>query len=100
MPSKLPDLDPIVHGQVRLAILSILAGADEADFTYLRDQIETTDGNLSVHLSKLEKARYIAAKKQFLERRPKTTYRMTSRGRKAFADYVEALRALVGGDLG
>lgn len=99
MPPKLPDLDPVIHGQVRLAILSILAGAEEADFTYLRDQIETTDGNLSVHLSKLEKARYIAVKKQFQDRRPKTTYRMTSRGRKAFSGYVEALKAFLGSEL-
>lgn len=98
--SKLPELDPIVHGKVRLAILSLLAGADEADFTYLRDQLGTTDGNLSVHLSKLEKAKYIAVKKRFVDRKPRTSYRMTDRGLKAFAGYVEAVKALLGDQLG
>jgi DNA-binding MarR family transcriptional regulator len=94
---KLPDLDPVIHGKVRLAILSILAGAEEADFTYLRDRLETTDGNLSVHLSKLEKARYVAVRKRFIDRRPNSAYHMTDRGRKAFADYVRAVKQLLGG---
>lgn len=98
--SKLPELDPIVHGKVRLAILSLLAGAEEADFTYLRDQLGTTDGNLSVHLSKLEKARYIAVKKRFVDRKPRTSYRMTERGHKAFTGYVEAVKTLLGDQLG
>jgi DNA-binding MarR family transcriptional regulator len=97
--AKLPDLDPIVHGKVRLAILSILVGAEEAEFTYLRDAVATTDGNLSVHLSKLEKAKYVMAKKQFVDRKPNTTYRMTERGRKAFAEYVKAVKALLGPEL-
>lgn len=96
---KLPDLDPIIHGKVRLAILSILVGAEEAEFTYLRDAVGTTDGNLSVHLSKLEKARYVVVRKQFLDRKPNTTYRMTDKGRKAFADYVKAVKALLGPEL-
>jgi DNA-binding MarR family transcriptional regulator len=94
--TKLPELDPIIHGPVRLAILSMLVGADEADFTYLRDKIEATDGNLSVHLSKLEKAGYIAVRKRFLDRKPRTTYRMTDKGRTAFAAYVRAVKALLG----
>ncbi|HWM84498.1 MAG TPA: transcriptional regulator [Kofleriaceae bacterium] len=96
---KLPDLDPVIHGKVRLAILSILAGAEEADFTYLRDQLDTTDGNLSVHLSKLEKARYIAVRKRFIDKRPNSAYRMTEKGRQAFADYVQAVKALLGQQL-
>lgn len=97
--AKLPDLDPVIHGKVRLAILSILAGADEADFTYLRDQLDTTDGNLSVHLSKLEKARYIAVRKRFIDKRPNSAYRMTEKGRQAFADYVQAVKTLLGQQL-
>lgn len=93
---KLPDLDPVIHGKVRLAILSILVGADDADFTYLRDRIETTDGNLSVHLSRLEKAGYIAVRKRFIDRRPNSAYHMTERGRKAFATYVRAVKKLLG----
>lgn len=93
---KLPDLDPIIHGKVRLSILSILVGADDVEFTYLRDRLELTDGNLAVHLSKLEKAKYISVTKRFIGNKPNTTYRMTERGRKAFAGYVRALRLLLG----
>ena len=94
--AKLPDLDPVIHGKVRLAILSILVGAEDADFTYLRDRIEATDGNLSVHLSRLEKAGYIAVRKRFIDRRPNSAYHMTERGRKAFAAYVRAVKKLLG----
>ncbi len=96
--SELPELDPVIHGQVRLAVLSILVGADEADFTYLRDQIGASDGNLSVQLSKLEEAGYIAVKKQFVDRKPKSIYRMTEKGRTAFLRYVQGLKALIGKD--
>lgn len=96
MPPSLPELDPVIHGQVRLAALSLLMGADDAEFTYLRDTIGTTDGNLSVHLSKLSDAGYIAVKKQFIDRKPKTFYRMTERGRTAFSKYLKDLKALLG----
>ena len=94
MPS-LPELDPVIHGPIRLAALSLLSGADEAEFTYLRDRIGTTDGNLSVHLSKLEAAGYIQVKKQFRDRKPKTIYRITEKGRAALLGYVKALKALL-----
>ena len=93
---KLPDLDPVIHGKVRLAIMSLLAGADEADFTYLRDQIDTTDGNLSVHLSKLEKAGYITGEKHFVQKKPRSSYAMTETGRQAFVLYVRSVKALLG----
>jgi DNA-binding PadR family transcriptional regulator len=96
---QLPELDPIVHGQLRLAVLSILSGADEAEFTYLRDRLETTDGNLSVHLSKLETAGYVAVKKQFVNRKPKTVYRITDKGRAALLQYIDNLRTLLGKQL-
>jgi len=85
-----------VHGQIRLAALSLLAAVDEAEFTYLRDKIKATDGNLSVHLTKLEEAGYIEVEKKFIDRKPKTLYRMTSKGRAAFVGYVRNLRALLG----
>ncbi len=93
------ELDPVVHGQVRLAVLSILVAADDAEFTWLRDRIGTTDGNLSVHLSKLEEAGYVGVKRRFVNRRPRTTYRITERGRSAFLGYVERLKAILGRDL-
>ena len=77
-------------------MLSILSGAEEVEFTYLRDRLGTTDGNLSVHLSKLENAGYVAVKKQFVNRKPKTVYRITDKGRTALLAYVDNLKSLLG----
>jgi DNA-binding MarR family transcriptional regulator len=98
VPAKKPDipvLDPVVHGQLRLAVLSILSGLDEADFTYLRDRTGSTDGNLSIHLGKLEDAGYIQSAKAFIARKPRTSYHMTNRGRDALAQYVKQLKAIL-----
>lgn len=92
---ELPELDPIIHGKMRLALLSILTTVEEAEFTYLRDRTGSTDGNVGAHLLKLEQAGYIAVKKAFLARKPSTTYRMTEKGRKAFATYVSNLKQLL-----
>lgn len=88
----LRELDPLLHAQLRLAVMSILMTVEEADFVYLREQTEATAGNLSVQLEKLEKAGYIAVEKGFAGKRPRTICRVTEVGRRAFADYVEALR--------
>ena len=88
----LRELDPLLHAQLRLAVMSILMTVEEADFVYLREQTEATAGNLSVQLEKLEKAGYIAVEKGFAGKRPRTICRVTDVGRRAFADYVEALR--------
>jgi DNA-binding MarR family transcriptional regulator len=96
---ELPDLDPIVHGQIRLAALSLLAGVASAEFTFLRDKIGTTDGNLSVHLAKLEAAGYVSVEKKFVDKKPRSLYRMTETGRAAFLGYVKRLKALLGKDL-
>ena len=89
------DLDQVVHAPVRLAILSMLAGADEAEFTYLRDKIGTTNGNLSAHLSKLEAAGYVAINKRFVGKKPQTRCRATDAGRTALAAYVRTLKQLL-----
>ena len=89
----LRELDPLLHAQLRLAVMSILMTVEEADFVYLRQQTESTAGNLSVQLEKLERAGYIAVEKGFAGKRPRTLCRVTEAGRKAFADYVEALRS-------
>ena len=88
----LRELDPLLHAQLRLAVMSILMTVEEADFVYLREQTEATAGNLSVQLEKLEKAGYIAVEKGFAGKRPRTICRVTEVGRRAFADYVDALR--------
>lgn len=95
--TKLPELNPVIHGKVRLAIMSILSGADEADFSYFKRRLGVTDGNLSTHLSKLEEAKYIAVKRRFIGKKPNTTYRMTAKGRAAFDSYVASITALLGG---
>ena len=83
--------DPLVHAPVRLAILSAIMSVKSADFTFLRDSIHTTDGNLSIHLSKLEEAGYVEIEKEFVDKRPKTTCSITDKGRAAFSDYVKTL---------
>jgi DNA-binding HxlR family transcriptional regulator len=99
MPDGLPELDPVIHGKLRLAVLSLLIAAEEADFTWLRDKTGSTDGNLGAQMLKLEEAGYVTMKKRFAGRKPQTMYRMTPAGRKALAAYVSALKRLLGGAL-
>ena len=89
------ELDPVLHEQRRLAIVSVLAAAPSLTFTELRDTLELTDGNLSVHLQKLEGAGFVAIDKQFVGRRPQTTCRLTLAGRDAFTRYLDHLEAIV-----
>lgn len=91
----LEDLDPLLHERGRLAIASVLAAVDGLTFTELRGQLEMTDGNLSVHLQKLENHGYVAIDKQFVGRRPQTTCRLTAAGRRAFERYLDQLEAIV-----
>ncbi len=89
------ELDPLLHERGRLAIVSVLAAAEGLTFTELRDTLGMTDGNLSVHLQKLEEKGYVAIDKQFVGRRPLTTCRLTRNGHKAFARYLDHLEAIV-----
>ena len=86
------ELDPLLHSQLRLAIMSILMNVDEADFSYLKEKTESTSGNLSVQLDKLTNAGYIDMEKQFVGKKPRTTCKVTETGRRAFAQYIEDLR--------
>ena len=95
-PEKLAQLDPVIHSRTRLAVLSILASVKEASFNYLKETIGTTDGNLSVSLSKLEEAGYISIKKAFKGKKPLTTCRISEKGRKAFSEYIKALETYTG----
>ena len=91
-------LNPLIHQPTRLRIMAALVSLDpseKADFVFLRDLLELTDGNLSVHLQKLEEAEYVMIDKVFVERRPKTWIRATKEGRDAFATHVDALEAIV-----
>jgi len=91
------ELDPLLHSQLRLAIISILSSLDSAEFTYLKEQTEASSGNLSVQIDKLEKAKYISVKKSFKGKRPVTTCKITAKGQKAFANYVTALQGYLKG---
>jgi DNA-binding PadR family transcriptional regulator len=93
---ELPDLNPVVHGKIRLALLSLLAGVDEAEFTWLRGKTGSTDGNLGAQLLKLEEAGYISMEKRFVVRKPQTVYRISEQGRQALMEYVQALKQLLG----
>jgi DNA-binding MarR family transcriptional regulator len=89
-------IDDVIHGRVRLGVMAFLAAMDAAEFNTLKDKVGATDGTLSVHLRKLEEAGYIVIDKSFRNRRPLTTARLTSEGRKAFKRYLEALGRLTG----
>lgn len=86
------ELDPLLHSQLRLAVMSILMNVEEADFVYLRETTDSTAGNLSVQLDKLSAAGYITVTKTFVGKKPRTTCQVTETGRKAFEDYVDALK--------
>lgn len=89
------ELNPLLHSQLRLAVMSILMNVDEADFVYLREETESTAGNLSVQIDKLSSAGYINVEKGFLGRKPRTVCRVTEKGRKAFEEYVDALKSYI-----
>ncbi|MBQ6238411.1 MAG: transcriptional regulator [Bacteroidales bacterium] len=91
----LPKLDPLLHSELRLAIVSILAGVEEADFTYLKEQTGATSGNLSVQIDKLAEAGYIEVEKGFRGKVPRTVCRLTPQGSEAFRAYVKALRKYI-----
>lgn len=90
------DLDPLLHSQLRLAIMSILLTVEEAEFVYLKEKTASTAGNLSVQLDKLNEAGYIKVIKEFVGKKPRTSCRITSTGREAFENYVEILKEYIG----
>ncbi len=86
------ELDPLLHSQLRLAVMSILMSVEEADFVYLKEMTEATSGNLSVQLDKLATAGYITIEKGFARKKPRTVCRIAEKGKRAFEEYVAALR--------
>jgi len=90
------QIDDVIHGRMRLGIMAYLADAEVADFNELKALLQATQGNLSVHLRKLEEAEYIAIEKSFMGRKPLTRARITAKGREAFKTYLEALGKLIG----
>ena len=96
----LPELNPVVHGRLRLTLLSLLSGVEEAEFTWLRAKTAATDGNLGAQLLKLEQAGYVAVEKKFVLRKPQTLYRISEPGRQALTEYVQTLKQLLGPAIG
>lgn len=90
--SEFKPLDPLLHSQLRLAVMSLLISVESAEFTFLKEKTESTAGNLSVQLDKLDKAGYIKITKSFKGKRPLTTCAITQTGVKAFESYVENLK--------
>lgn len=86
------DLDPLLHSQLRLAVMSILVSVKSAEFVFLKEKTNATAGNLSVQLDKLSEAGYIHVEKSFRSKRPLTTCNITTKGIKAFENYVNTLR--------
>ena len=95
--AELGRIDDVIHGRMRLGIMVYLADAGTADFTELKTVLEATQGNLSVHLKKLEEAGYVAIDKSFVNNKPLTRVSISADGRRAFAAYLDALGALIGG---
>lgn len=91
------ELDPLLHSQLRLAVMSILLSVEEADFVYLKEKTESTAGNLSVQLEKLAAAGYISKETDGSGQKARTTCRMTETGRAAMTAYVEALKSYLTG---
>ncbi len=86
------DLDPILHSQLRLAVMSLLISVKEADFTFIKEKTNATAGNLSVQVQKLKEAGYIDVTKEFKDNYPNTTCKITKAGIKAFEAYVASLQ--------
>ena len=96
--ADLGRIDDVIHGRMRLGIMVYLADAETADFTELKTALEATQGNLSVHLKKLEEAGYVAIDKSFVNNKPLTRVSITPDGRRAFAGYLQAISRLIGGE--
>lgn len=88
-------IDDLIHGRVRLAAMAYISGAGEADFTSIKKAVDTSDGNMSVHLRKLEEAGYLNVTKGFNARKPQTIYALSDKGRQAWVQYLEQMRTLI-----
>ena len=86
------DLDPVLHSQLRLAVISLLMGVESAEFTFLQEKTGATAGNLSIQITKLKEAGYIEVTKKFRNNYPQTLCKITPLGRQKFAEYVKALK--------
>jgi DNA-binding HxlR family transcriptional regulator len=91
------QIDDVIHGRLRLGVMSYLSGSQSADFNELKTRLQASDGNLSVQLSKLKEAGYVSIKKSFHQKKPLTRITLTEKGREAFIAYLAALQKLLPG---
>lgn len=89
------QLNTVIHQKARLGIMSILMASEEAEFNYLKERLKLSDGNLSTHLSILEKEKYVRIKKKFVKKKPKTLCQLTEKGRQAFLEYLNYLGNII-----
>jgi len=90
------DLDPLLHSQLRLAIISILVNSEVAEFTFIKEQTNATSGNISIQITKLKEAGYIKVEKKFRNNYPQTLCKITDLGREKFEEYVKSLQQYLG----
>jgi len=96
--ARFKELDPVLHSQLRLAVISLLSGAEVAEFTYIREQTGATAGNLSIQITKLKDAGYIEVEKKFRNNYPQTLCRITPLGKQKFIEYVNDLKVYLDPD--
>ena len=89
------QIDDVIHSRIRTTVMAVLVSVEEAEFNYLKEKVNATDGNLSVHLKELEEAGYVSVKKVFIERKPVSKYKITSKGFKAFENYIKKLENII-----
>ena len=93
--SPLHQINDLIHAKVRLGIMSLLMTHKQCDFAFLKKRLETTDGNLSSHIQKLEQANYISVEKEFVGRKPKTSIKVTNLGSDAYKEYITTLESIL-----
>jgi len=93
--TQFKDLDPLLHSQLRLAVMSLLMSVEEADFSFLREKTQATSGNLSIQITKLKEGGYIEVTKKFRNNYPQTLCKITPLGRQKFAEYVKTLKKYI-----
>ncbi|MCY7363623.1 MAG: transcriptional regulator [Ignavibacteria bacterium] len=84
-----------MHSRIRTSIMALLVSLEEAEFNFIKEKVNATDGNLSVHLKKLEEAGYVSVKKLFVDRKPVSRYKISNKGFKAFENYIKQLESIV-----
>ena len=89
------ELDPVIHTRIRLGMLSALSAGGAMTFNELKESLQTSDGNLSVHARRLEEAGYVTVSKSFVDRTPQTRFKLTAAGRRALSDYLDQMEAII-----